>query len=791
MHRVLTFSAHPRGKWIVFLAWIVAIGVTLGTGLPERFTDAEENESTSFLPESAESTEALRITEQLQDGELAPTVVVYRRDGGLRPADRREIDRDIAELNEVTARYENTTPFELGEVSRDGTTALVVNQIRGTGEGEDIIDPVEDYRDTVSADGQAPEGLQVKVAGPSGISADAIKVFENINSTLILAALTLVIVLLILIYRSPIFWFFPILAVIFAELLARAFGVGLNELGVTINGQSSSIMSVLVIGAGTDYALLLVARYREELRRHQDKHEAMELALRRAGPAILASGGTVAIALLSLTLAKVNGTAGLGPIGAMGIAVALLSMLTFLPAVLTIVGRRRFWPFVPYGPDGPGAADHTPLRAPRVGPFGPALLPFTALAVLVAAATVASAPVVAAVVVALVALFALRGRWIDEHYLRPIERNLSARAHEVDETHGFWRRVGDRVARRPRAVGAAGLLLLAIMSLGLLNFSTGLTSANAFRDTVESVEGQELVAQAFPQGQAAPTDIVVRDPAQVEAAVRAAAQVEGVAAVTPEPVAEGPPGTLVQAFLEFDPYSTDAYDVIPPLRAAVREAAPSAVVGGPSAVERDLRDASADDTILLIPIALAIVFVILVLLLRSILAPVLLIATVVLSFLAALGVGAVVFDVIFGFPGSDPSIPLFAFIFLVALGVDYNIFLMARVREETLKHGTREGMLRGLAVTGGVITSAGIVLAGTFAVLGVLPLAFLTQIGFVIAFGVLLDTFVVRSILVPALVFDIGPKVWWPSSLASSLHRRRGRGGPPRGSAGSDRAPSG
>jgi RND superfamily putative drug exporter len=311
------------------------------------------------------------------------------------------------------------------------------------------------------------------------------------------------------------------------------------------------------------------------------------------------------------------------------------------------------------------------------------------------------------------------------------------------------------------------------MALGLLNFSTGLTSSDTFRDSVESVEGQELIAQAFPGGAAAPTDIVVRDPANAERVAAAAARVDGVAQVPLQPVEQGPEGVLLAAFLDFDPYSKAAYDVVPELRDAVGAVAPDTLVGGPTAVEVDLRSAAADDTRLLIPIALVIVFLILVALLRAVVAPVLLILTVVASFLAALGVGAIVFDVIFGFPGSDPSLPLFAFIFLVALGVDYNIFLMARVREETLKHGTRDGMLRGVAVTGGVITSAGIVLAGTFAVLGVLPLTFLTEIGFVIAFGVLLDTFLVRSVLVPALVFDLGPKVWWPSKLARGPIDRR------------------
>jgi RND superfamily putative drug exporter len=711
MQRLLAFPGTRRGKWIVFFAWIALVFGGMAAGLPAKFSDAKENESTSFLPGDAESTRTLEITERLQKGELAPTVVVYRRAGGLTARDRAEIARDVAELNRITARYDNTTPFGEPEVSRDATTAIVRNQIKGTGEGSGIIDPVQDYREAVSEEGRAPPGLEVKVAGPAGLSADAIEVFEGINSTLLTAAMGLVIFLLILIYRSPVFWFFPILAVGFAEVATRSFGYGLTELGVTVNEQSSSIMSVLVIGAGTDYALLLVARYREELRRHEDRHQAMQIALRRAGPAIIASGLTVSIALLSLMLAKVNGTAGLGPSGALGVTVAILAMVTFLPAVLTIVGRRPFWPFIPYGPE-----------------------------------------------------HAVHGR---------IERRLAARAHRTGETHGLWRRVGEAVAARPRAVGSAGVALLAVMALGLLNFSTGLTSSDTFRDSVESVEGQELIARAFPGGAAAPTDIVVREPGDVERVAAAAARVPGVAGVPPQPVAAGDPGVLLAAFLDFDPYSKAAYDVIPDLREAVRRVAPDALVGGPTAVEVDLRSAAADDTLLLIPSASVIVFLILVVLLRAIVAPVLLILTVVASLLAAVGVGAVVFDVVFGFPGSDPSLPLFAFIFLVALGVDYNIFLMARVREETLKHGTRGGMLRGLAVTGGVITSAGIVLAGTFAVLAVLPLTFLTEIGFVIAFGVLLDTFLVRSVLVPALVFDLGPRIWWPSRLARSPLDRR------------------
>ncbi|MGI8729598.1 MAG: MMPL family transporter, partial [Solirubrobacteraceae bacterium] len=559
--------------------------------------------------------------------------------------------------------------------------------ITSDGESDTILDPVDDIRERVSDPGG---GLEVKLTGAAGFSADAIKVFEGINGTLVGAAFLLVLVLLILIYRSPIFFLIPLFAVGFAEIATRSIGYGLTEVGVTVNGQSSSILSVLVLGAGTDYALLLVARYREELLRHTNRHEAMTLALRTAGPAILASGMTVIAALLCLTLAEVNGTSGLGPIGALGICVAMISMLTLLPALLLVFGRRAFWPFIPrYGDEGGS-----------------------------------------------------------------------------DETRGAWRRIGDRVATRPRRVWIGVVALLGVMSLGILNFDDGLTQGNQFRDDVEAVQGQELLSKSFPSGANAPTEIIVRDAAQVSDVRRAVSGVDGVSSVT-APVARGEDGLLLNAVLEPAPFSTAAFALIDDVRAAARQGGgPRTLVGGATAVESDLRAAAARDTRLIVPVALVVVLLILVLLLRALVAPLMLIGTVILSFAASLGVGAIVFDVLFGFPGSDPSLPLFAFIFLVALGIDYNIFLMARVREETLRHGTRAGMLRGLAVTGGVITSAGIVLAGVFSVLGVLPLVFLTQIGFVVAFGVLLDTFIVRSVLVPALTLDLGRRIWLPSQLA-------------------------
>jgi len=718
MRRLLTIPTGRRAKWVVLGVWLLFIFGASATQLPTKFTDAERNESSSYLPGDAESTKALEATKKLQGGEIATIVVVYRRAEGLTAADRARIARDRATFNRVGLK--RTSPFRAPTLSKDGTGAILTADITANGEGDTIREPVEKVRELVSGN---RGGLEVKVTGPAGFSADAIKVFDSINGTLLLAAVALVFVLLALIYRSPLFLWIPLISVGFAETATRAVGYGLTELGVTVNGQSSSILSVLVLGAGTDYALLLVARYREELRRHEDKHEAAALAMRTAGPAIIASGLTVMAGLLCLSVAELNGTAGLGPIGAMGIGVAMIAMLTLLPALLAITGRRAFWPLVPH-----------------FGDTG------------------------------------------------------------TDETHGVWRQVGDRVANHPRRTWMGAVAVLLVMALGLLDYSNGLTQTNSFRDKVESVEGQKLLSQSFPSGRNAPTDVVVPDADRVPAVRRALARVPGVDEVTVTD--RGPPGVLVNAVLDPDPYSTEAYDLIPAIRRAARAAAgPDVLVGGPTAIERDVRTAASRDTRVIVPLVLLVVFLILMVLLRALLAPAMLIGTVVLSFAGAMGVGTVVFDVIFGFPGSDPSLPLFAFVFLVALGIDYNIFLMARVREETLHRGTRQGMLRALAVTGGVITSAGVVLAGTFSVLAVLPLVFLTEIGFIVAFGVLLDTFLVRSLLVPALVFELGPRIWWPSTLSHAIdHRepRRPAPGPPEpeeelvatGSTGSGRAPT-
>jgi RND superfamily putative drug exporter len=664
----------------VVLVWI-ALGA-LGGSYAQKFQNIQKNEESSFLPGSSESVHELTLAKKFPSGERFAAITVVRRDSGLTAGDQAAIAgvrASLAARPPVTGK-----PPVLVERSPDRTTALIIINLNPHGKETLLKDSVSQTEARMAP--LKARGLTVKVSGPAGFSRDAVNVFAGINGTLLVATGLLVFVLLIIIYRSPIFWIIPLLSVLMAEGFSRFCGWAIAESGVTVNGQSAGILPVLVFGAGTDYALLLVARYREELRRHEDKVDAMRLALRRAGPAIFASGSTVILALLCLSLAEVNGTSGLGPIGAMGVALAMLAMLTMLPCALVIGGRRAFWPFIPrYGSSG------------------------------------------------------------------------------SDETHGAWRRIAERVAATPRRVWVTTILLLGVFCIGLTSFSTKLTNTDDFRGSVQSVEGQKLIAEAFPAGANAPTDVVVQKVSDVPAVRRALLAVPGVAAVSGPEL--GRPGARLSVTLRFDPYSTAASDLIPRLRAAAHAASPTSLVGGPTAQQRDFDTAAAHDNRLIVPIVLVVVFMILALLLRALVLPLLLIGTVILSYAAALGFSVAVFDHVFGYPGIPSTAPLLVFIFLVALGVDYNIFLMARAREETLHRGTRDGMIRGLAVTGAVITSAGIVLAGTFTMLATLPLKSLTEIGFTIAFGVLLDTFIVRSLLVPSLVLDIGPRVWLPSAL--------------------------
>ena len=686
VNRIVALIAGRRSKLVVIGAWLLAV-VALGPS-SGKFEDAQENEPSSFLPGDAESVRVLEAANAFPGGEVTQAIVVFRDRDGLDGAAREAIVRRRAAFAGTgIPGARGTSPPVFSE---DGAAALVTVPVVAGGDVDVLIDAVDELG-ALAREGLS-EGIEARVTGPAGFSAEASRAFEGINSTLLLTTAGLVFVLLVLIYRSPIFWVLPLVTVLFAESVVRGVGYLLAEAGLVINGQVGGILLVLVFGAGTDYALLLTARYREELRLVEDKHQAMRVALTRAGPAIVASAGTVVAALLCLSLASVNSTSGLGPVGAMGVAVAALAMVSLLPALLLVAGRRAFWPFVP-----------------RLGS-------------------------------------------------------------EETTRRGTWRSLGEWIERRHRSVWLVAALGLAAMALGMLTLDDDLTTANAFRGEVESVEGQRAIEQSFPAGSSAPTVVLVTEPSSVERALTAVRSSAVVARVGPPE--QGPPGTRFAVTLRADPYSEQGYSAIGTLRDELRAATDGdALVGGPTAEEADVRAATQRDTRLLVPLVLSVVLVILFALLRSVVAPVLLMATVVLSYLAALGASLVLFELFADFPGEDPSYPLFAFIFLVALGVDYNIFLMARVREEALVVRTREAMLTGLAVTGGVITSAGVVLAGTFSVLAVLPLVALTQIGITVAFGVLLDTFVVRSILVPALTFELDERVWWPSRLGQRRTR--------------------
>ena len=681
-----------RRRFVAVGVWLLAAAAL--APLAGRFEQAQENDPSSFLPGGSEAVKVLEAAKGFPSGEQTPAVAVFRDHDGLGAGGRAAVEQRRTALQ--AASIPGVSGVSQVVWSPDGTAAVVTVPIRAGGDSDLLVSAVDAVR-TTAADA-LPPGVEAKVTGPAGFSADATKAFAGINTTLLLVTAGLVFVLLVLIYRSPIFWVLPLFTILLAESVVRGLGTLLADAGVVVNGQTGGILLVLVFGAGTDYALLLTARYREELERVEDRYAAMRVALQQGGPAIVASAGTVIAALLCLSLARVNSTAGLGPIAAMGVAIAAVAMLTLLPALLLIGGRRAFWPFVP-----------------RAG-----------------------------------------------HGHRP-------------GSTGFWDWLGRTLEKRRRAAWIGTTLALCVLGLGTLGLDDDLTTADSFRGSVESVQGQRLLSQSFPAGESAPTVILVTDPAKVGPVVAAARRADGVTRIgSPE---RGAPGTRFDVVLAGDPFGTSGFRSIEPLRQELRAAAGEAVlVGGSTAEEADLRAAVQRDTKVLIPLVLAVVLVILVLLLRSLAAPVMLVATVVLSFLAALGGSLVLFDLFADFPGEDPSYPLFAFIFLVALGVDYNIFLMARVREEALGRPTREAMRLGLAVTGGVITSAGIVLAGTFSVLAVLPLVALTQIGITVAFGVLLDTFVVRSVLVPALTFELGERVWWPSTLA---RRRRKAVAPP------------
>jgi putative drug exporter of the RND superfamily len=688
LERLQTLPAGRRAKWAIVAVWLAA-ALALGWMQP-RLQAATENDPASFLPEAAEATEVRTLlAERLPGGDEVPALVVYRRAGGLAPPDREAIARHARELGaEPGPQAEAVAALS---VPLAGTTI------------EDLEPAVADVRTTIA---ERPAGLEAFVTGPAGILVDVGEVFGAIDVTLLLATTALILVLLVSIYRSP----FVALVPLFVVACAYAVTAGIvyllvASLGLELNGQTTGLLIVLMFGAGTDYCLLIVARFREELTRHADAGDAMAATVRSTSPAILSSGSTVAAAMLVLLVAQLSSTRNAGPVLALGIGFIMLAGLTLLPAVLLVLGRGAFWP-----------------RTPRAGD-------------------------------------AEGGR------------------------RRVWERVAALVRRRPVAVLAVTVPLLVAGTAGNAVSLPGLGIAAGFRNDPESVRGLEALAEALPAGAVSPTDVVVRAaPEQLETATgRVAAALGALPGVADVRAGGGSEdGTLahLEVALAGSPYEDAAVDLVPVLRerasAAAATVAGDALVGGPTAEEADSRTTVRRDLLLIAPLALALIFLILVALLRSAAAPAFLVASQVLTFFTALGVSYAAFAWVFDAPGSSAGLPTFVFIFTVALGIDYTIFLMARVREEAIDRGHEEGVVTGLVHTGGVISSAGVILAGTFLVLMVLPLEQLFQLGFAIAFGVALDAFVVRTLVVPAVALLLGRATWWPGGPARfGLSRRK------------------
>ncbi len=708
----------------ITIAWF-AVGGALGP-LSGKLSEVQSNSNSEFLPSNSETTVVSATLEKFSDqagaGDVVPMTIVFERTSGtFTVADQpvlTELTQKIVALESV-AEFVAMVDFNGTEVpsvfpatpeqfalaiSPDGE-AFVLNVnfdsaklIDGQGAFETIGEIVDEVQVLVD---ESPLDAEGYVTGAVGIFAEFAKAFAGIDSALLLTTLAVVAFILIVVYRSPVLWFIPLLSAIFSLTLASGlvYYLAYNDI-IKLNGQSQGILSVLVLGASTDYALLLISRYREELRHDEDKYHAMKAAWIGSWEPIAASGGTVAVGLLCLQLSELKSNAGLGPVGAVGIVAALLVTLTFLPAFLVLFGRRVFWPFIPK--------------------FGS----------------------------------------------------------ELVETKGVWGKVAKFVGRNARKAWIASTAILLVMAYGMTTLQAdGVSDVDVFtnRDAKPLVGIQILEEHGLVPPSVDATVIMNADKAdEVLTAINTS---EGTSSAVQRSTftTTGPVPLVVDGIAAIDVTfkvtedSSIQQGYVKDLRADVHKiTGADALVGGSAAANYDVQESSRRDRVVIIPIILLVITLILMLLLRSILAPILLIATVVLSFGATMGVSAYVFNNIFNFPGADASYPLFTFVFLVALGIDYNIFLMTRVREESIKLGTHEGILKALAVTGGVITSAGIVLAATFAVLGILPLVFLAELGFAVAFGVLLDTMLVRSVLVPALSYDIGKKIWWPSKLAKA-----------------------
>ncbi|OIJ94633.1 MMPL family transporter [Streptomyces colonosanans] len=681
--RVLAVPAGRRAKWVVLAFWIGLLAVA--SVFSGKFTSVQQNDSFTFLPKNAESTQAVTLAKKFTP-EVSSAVVIYERANGAVTADDKAVA--AADSRRFTQIAHVTTPIVGPVVSKDGRAIQLVVPIKSLSGGQSGSDETASAVKEIRSVVHSHSGLTTHVTGPAGYSADQADAFSGTDKALLYLTIAIVVIILLFTYRSPVLWIVPLICVGLALVVAQAaIYLFARYGGLTVGADTGFVLTVLVFGAGTDYALLLIARYREELRRHEDRHEAMAVALRHAGSAIVASGATLVLSLMCFLLAELNSTKSLGPSMAIGVASALLAMTTLFPALLVIFGRWLFWPVRP--------AFGSPEPAVR----------------------------------------------------------------------GTWTRVGRAVVRRPRITWIGTSVVLGVLALGLIGFKAdNMQLKDSFTGTPEAVSGERAMALHFPAGGGDPVQIIGSAGA-AEPLRSAVAATPGIADVSAPVVKDG--RVYLEGTLKAESNSEAAFATIDRVRDAAH-AVPGAEakVGGGSAINLDYKRAGESDRNLLVPLVLVVVGLIIGLLLRAVVAPLVLLATVVLSFAAALGVSALTFKHVFGFAGTSPAIPLWIFVFLIALGVDYNIFLMTRVREESKAHGTRRGSLRGLHATGGVITSAGVVLAGTFAALTTLPLVFAAEIGFAVAFGVLLDTFVVRSVLVTALTYDIGRRMWWPSAMS-------------------------
>lgn len=716
-------TTHRPAKWLrvllpalLILLWFA--GASIGGPYFGKVSEVSSNDQTSYLPESAEATEVRELLGEFMDSEAIPAVLVFVGSSALSDEDLGQLGDAVAALPSLDGVEDGVSPLL---PSDDGLAAQAFVPILP---GE-VVDTVEAV--TAELEPALPAGVTAYVTGPAGFTADLVTAFSGIDGLLLGVALLAVLVILIAVYRSLLLPVAVLATSLFALTVALLSVWWLAKAGVLLlSGQTQGILFILVIGAATDYSLLYVARYREELRLHADTWSASRAALRASFEPILASGGTVIAGLLCLLLSDLKSNSTLGPVAAIGIVFAMLSALTLLPSILLAFGRAAFWP-----------------RRPRFEP------------------------------------------------------EAALADHGVHE-RGIWARLGRFISKRPRTVWLATVAVLVAGCFGVTQLqASGVAQSELVLGSSAARDGQAALGEHFPGGSGSPA-YVVADSAELEQAAVALLEHDGVSSLSVTSAdspsgsasvvlddagavavqAFGPPGTpspaptevdgrvLLQATLADAADSEAAEQTVRDLRASFDASGADALVGGVTATAVDTNDASIHDRTLIIPVVLLVILVILMLLLRSIVAPLLLTATTVLSFGTALGVSALVFNGLFGFPGADPAVPLYSFVFLVALGIDYNIFLMTRVREEALAHGARVGMLRGLSVTGGVITSAGLVLAATFAALSVIPILFLVQIAFIVAFGVLLDTFLVRAVLVPALGLDVGRAMWWPSRLA-------------------------